>query len=351
MMDKISIIVPCYNVQDYLEECVESIIKQTYFNWELILVDDGSKDLSSQICDRYVQEDSRVRVIHKPNGGLVSARNAGYEVAKGDWIMYLDGDDWIELDTCEKIMQKIDEHNQPDIIFWKCIQELGNISIKGKWEWPCTDLYRTYVNDECRELAKNTLIYKSGIATAYCKLIKASYARDFNIFHNPHLKQGAEGLEFSLRAFYYARKALYVNEYFNHYRYNPQSISKKIDEKNTQYLVDCFNVMKNDIEAFVDRKTYMEPLYQRICYVLIAIALNTYFHKDNKDSLFLKCQKYSLVIRNNKILYDSIKYCNVSVFDKQRRITFYMIKYKLYFMLPIISWLKLYMLKRGKFNY
>jgi len=89
-MDKMSIIVPCYNVQDYLEECVESIVNQTYLNWELILVDDGSKDLTSQICDDYAKKDSRIKVIHKQNGGLVSARNTGYDAATGDWHMYLD---------------------------------------------------------------------------------------------------------------------------------------------------------------------------------------------------------------------------------------------------------------------
>lgn len=350
-MDIISIIVPCYNVESYLIDCIESVVNQTDLNWELILVNDGSKDKTSLICDNYAEEDSRIKVIHKENGGLVSARNAGYVVATGNWIMYLDGDDWIDTNTCEKLQTYIHDHKDVDIVFWKCIQELQNISIKGKWDWGCDEQCKLYTNEQCKYLAQHTLVYKSGIATAYCKLIRAEYARDNGIIHDSTLRQGAEGLEFSLRAFYHAKKVLYVNEYFNHYRYNPQSISKKIDEKNTQYLIDCFTVMKKNIEVFTNKRVYMEAFYQRVCYVLIAIALNTYFHKDNKDSLFLKCRKYSSIIKGNEILYNSVRYCDISVLDKQRRIAFYMIKYKMFFLLPIVSWIKLFMLKRGKYNY
>ena len=96
MEDKmISIIVPVYNAEKYLDKCVESIIRQTYTNWELILVDDGSKDSSSEMCDKWSKTDPRIRVIHKTNGGLSSARNAGLEIAKGEYIGFVDADDYI----------------------------------------------------------------------------------------------------------------------------------------------------------------------------------------------------------------------------------------------------------------
>ena len=90
----ISVIVPVYKVEEYLRHCVDSILAQTYKDFELLLVDDGSPDKCPQICDEYVAVDSRVRVIHKPNGGLISARNAGILAAKGDYVCILDGDDW-----------------------------------------------------------------------------------------------------------------------------------------------------------------------------------------------------------------------------------------------------------------
>ena len=89
-----TVIVPIYNVEKYLVRCVDSILAQTFPDFELILVDDGSSDRCPEICDAYAAGDARVRVIHKPNGGLVSARNAGIMAAKGDYICYVDGDDW-----------------------------------------------------------------------------------------------------------------------------------------------------------------------------------------------------------------------------------------------------------------
>ncbi len=103
---KVSIIIPIFNVSLYLSECVDSVLQQTYGDFECILVDDGSTDDSSTICDSYQEKDSRIRVIHKMNGGLSSARNAGLKMATGDYVFFLDGDDWIIPDTIE-VMVKI----------------------------------------------------------------------------------------------------------------------------------------------------------------------------------------------------------------------------------------------------
>lgn len=351
MKPLISIIVPCYNIDNYLYYCVDNILNQTYQNWELILIDDGSTDQTPQICDKYAEKDKRIKVIHKPNGGLVSARNAGYEIAKGDWHMYIDGDDWIDTDTCEKLYHYIQIHGSVDIIFWKCIQELDNQSIKGKWEWGCTDKEHLYINEECHELAKHTLIYKSGIATACCKLIRTDYTRQYGIIHDPRLRQGVEGLEFSLKAFYYARKALFVNEYFTHYRYNPTSISKKVNERNTGYLIECLDVIKEDIDKCTNKADMEKALYHRICYILIAIAMSTYFHPANQDSLLTQIKKYRTVIKDNELFVNALKRGDTTGMDKQRKLTLFFIRTKMYFMLAIIAYLKQYFLKRGKYNY
>ncbi len=102
----ISIIVPIYNIKDYLEKCIESILRQTYRNLEIILVDDGSTDGSGQICDEYAKKDSRIVVIHKENGGLVSARKAGAKAATGDYVIDVDGDDWIGESRIENLVLK-----------------------------------------------------------------------------------------------------------------------------------------------------------------------------------------------------------------------------------------------------
>lgn len=106
----LSVIIPVYNVEAYLEKCVESILTQSYSNLEVILVNDGSKDGSGAICDGFVQKDSRVRVIHKENGGLSSARNAGIEAASGAYITFVDSDDWIEEGAYAHLMSLIERY-------------------------------------------------------------------------------------------------------------------------------------------------------------------------------------------------------------------------------------------------
>ena len=104
MNDLISVIVPVYNVEQYLNQCVDSILGQTHSNLEVILVDDGSPDACGEICEEYASHDSRVRVIHKENGGLSDARNAGLDIAQGDYIGFVDSDDWIEPDMFEYLL-------------------------------------------------------------------------------------------------------------------------------------------------------------------------------------------------------------------------------------------------------
>lgn len=99
----ISVIVPIYNVSQYLPQCMESILAQSWQDMEIILVDDGSKDECPRLCDEYAAQDARVRVMHKPNGGLSDARNAGMRVAKGEWIYFIDSDDWMHPDALRQL--------------------------------------------------------------------------------------------------------------------------------------------------------------------------------------------------------------------------------------------------------
>lgn len=115
-MDLISIIVPVYNVENYIRECIDSILAQTMRSFELILVDDGSKDASGRICDEYADADDRIRVIHKENGGLSSARNRGLDEAKGDYICFVDSDDAVSADYLEKLYAAIKKDNADIVV-------------------------------------------------------------------------------------------------------------------------------------------------------------------------------------------------------------------------------------------
>ena len=112
----ISIVVSIYNEWEYLDKCIDSIVNQTYKNIEIILVDDGSTDCCGEICDKYAEQDSRIIVIHKPNGGLVSARKAGTKEASGDYIINVDGDDWIEKERIQNLVKGIEQYHA-DIIY------------------------------------------------------------------------------------------------------------------------------------------------------------------------------------------------------------------------------------------
>lgn len=124
----ISIIVPVYNVEKYLCECINSIINQKVKHWELILVDDGSTDRSGSICDNYVTKDNRIRVIHKQNGGVSSARNIGIEEAKGEWLVFVDADDWVDENYLTLIFENIDRGYQ--IIHFGYNKQLSDGSIQ-----------------------------------------------------------------------------------------------------------------------------------------------------------------------------------------------------------------------------
>lgn len=119
----ISVIIPIYNVEDYLEQCINSVCTQSYENLQIIIVDDGSTDNSLSVCKKYQERDRRVEVLHKENGGQTSARKAGLRTAAGEYVSFVDGDDWIDRDTFEKIIPYLSEPVRADIVAYGCIEE------------------------------------------------------------------------------------------------------------------------------------------------------------------------------------------------------------------------------------
>lgn len=171
---KISVIVAAYKVEKYLRKCVDSILAQTYKNLEVILVDDGSPDSSGIICDEYASKDCRVRVLHKLNGGQSTARNAALDVAQGDYIGFIDGDDWIEPNMYEVLLGEIMKESA-DIV------QCGwyKVSPEGAKESPFTEQFREcYTSDEGLE----ELVQSKGghlNTSVCCKLFKKEVAQKF----------------------------------------------------------------------------------------------------------------------------------------------------------------------------
>ena len=133
-MSKISIIVPIYNAEKFLNKCIKSILKQTFENFELILVNDGSTDKSLDICNKYAKSDKRIKVINKKNEGSVLARKRGIKEAKGDYVIFVDADDWISINALEVINEEINNNNADVIVFnyYKVLKNLSAIKRKNK---------------------------------------------------------------------------------------------------------------------------------------------------------------------------------------------------------------------------
>lgn len=182
-MCKVTIITPVYNAEKYLESCIDSILTQTHKDIELLLIDDGSTDLSGYICDRYAAEDNRVSVFHKSNGGVSSARNFGIDNANGDWIMFVDGDDWIDTKFIEKMLTKAADEDA-DIVMCDCyfVTKAKNVYHKMySWGKQGTHGISEYISTTWTtmwgSLHKRSLYAKTG----YKCPLNITYCEDFHL--------------------------------------------------------------------------------------------------------------------------------------------------------------------------
>lgn len=169
MKDLVSIIIPVYNVQKYLERCITSIINQTYNNIEIILVDDGSTDKSGKMCDEWMNKDDRIVTIHKENGGLSSARNTGMSKSNGKYLLFVDSDDYIDLNAVQTLVSTIESHNA-DIVICNRYHffESGKIFVKFKNDYEYLDLDNKHAifemnNFEYFDMSATCKLYKKDI--------------------------------------------------------------------------------------------------------------------------------------------------------------------------------------------
>lgn len=212
---KVSIIIPVYKVEDYLDKCVDSAVSQTYQNLEVILVDDGSPDRCPAMCDDWATRDGRIRVIHKENGGLSSVRNVGVKAATGDFITHLDSDDWLELNAIELLVAE-QERTDADVVWGKALMHapegntvLGEPHYKNKHEW----------------LLCYSKLTGNIVMACWRRLIRRSLLVDNNI----HAVEGCNYAEDKVQMTqiaYYANSFSYIDDIVYHYnRLNEDSLT------------------------------------------------------------------------------------------------------------------------------
>lgn len=228
----VSIVIPVYNVEKYLRQCLDSVVNQTYGNLEIVCVNDGSPDKSLDILREYEQKDQRVKVIDIENHGLSGARNVGTDQCSGDYLFYIDSDDWIDLNTVEASMCAAQE-NDADLVLWNYMKEYDSYSqsvvvFKKK---------AYYYGNEYKQLYKR-LVGLTGnqlrhpeqcdsISTAWGKLYRMSVIKDHNIQFVDTKIIGTEDLLFNAEVFKYCNSAVVLPECFNHYRkFNAASLTR-----------------------------------------------------------------------------------------------------------------------------
>ena len=255
----VSVIIPVYKVEDYLAECVDSVINQTYRNLEIILVDDGSPDACGAMCDAYAAQDERVRVIHRTNGGLSAARNSGMDIATGEFITFLDSDDWMYIGTIEGYMQCFAKYPELDLvessIYWGSSLE------------PCN------VGEYIGELQEDHICSGAELLHYFCtNPSPVSLPAAWNKCYRAQLLQGHrfpegrvyEDLEFQLRLYPYVKNYMLWKQVNYYYRENREgAITERKATKIIPSFVDCYENLKQiilDIEAQIARGEVMSGL-------------------------------------------------------------------------------------------
>ncbi|MFI3283284.1 MAG: glycosyltransferase [Rikenellaceae bacterium] len=231
----ISVVIPVYRVERYLRECVDSVLNQSYRALEVILVDDGSPDSSPQICDEYAGRDSRVKVIHKTNGGLSDARNGGMEMATGDYILFLDSDDyWDDSKAVERGVAMLESNPEIDMLYFECKQLYGN-QLNCK---PPIDISR--VNGQSKVEAMEYLIAQDRfIVTAWSKFVRRSIVVDNSL----EFKLGllSEDYDWNFKILIHSKVIWMMESDFYIYRMRDDSI---ISTMSTKHLFDILSIVE-----------------------------------------------------------------------------------------------------------
>ncbi|WP_230574325.1 glycosyltransferase [Bacillus rhizoplanae] len=294
MKPKISIIVPIYMVERYIEKCVDSLINQTYKNIEIILVDDGSPDNCPDICDSYIKKDPRIRTIHKENGGLSDARNAGLREAIGEYILFVDSDDYIDKDTCERFMSVIGM-NKADIVVGNAKRIEGrNVSLMKHSNFKEGQVVtgEQYLMEELRS------------GTMYMAAWLNLYNRTFLLKNNLEFKVGLlhEDEQFTPRVFLKAKRVISTNILFYNYLIREGSITTTKNKlKNAEHIMKICKELEqiySEIQNNDLRKLLNDNLVNKYLNIFQVAGLYKAEYSYLVDKSFLKSKAYT---RKNKV--------------------------------------------------
>lgn len=267
---EVSVIIPVYNVKSYLKRCVESVLNQSYKNIEIVLVDDGSTDESGKMCDDLSNEYKRIQVFHKPNGGLGSARNYGIEHTKGDYILFLDSDDYIEHNTIEEMIK----YSDYDIVccgFDRVDEETKKIYSKEMIGMSFDELY---VNDET--INETAFLSPSG----WGKLIKRDLIGTTRFSSN---KKSIEDTLFYLEIIPKTKKIKYVKEILWHYTVRKNSLIMALtEEKADLFEKELLDIKQKYIECNYSKEKLNFLTVETFIHNCISIPSRLYNNKDVK---------------------------------------------------------------------
>ena len=313
----ISIIIPVFNAGKSIEKTIKSVINQTYRDIEIICVDDGSTDDTLDILKTYANQDARIKVFHQKNKGVSGARNRALCEVTGEFIMFLDSDDWIELNTCEIAINKMME-NKIDVVMWPYIRECGNQSLPKvifQQEYYFNEqeikrkLHRRFVGLYEEELASPETA--DALCTVWGKLYRREVIIDHKItFYDLNEIGTYEDGLFNLEVFRWVKSALYIPEYLYHYRRdNNLSLSNKYNSKLKVQWNRLFDIILKYIQQNHYGVEYYLALNNRIAFSLIGLGINEYNSSKSvcgriRELRAIICeQRYCIAIENLNFKY------------------------------------------------
>lgn len=281
-MALISIIVPVFNVEHYIEDCLASLINQTLKDIEVLIIDDGSSDSSRKICDNFGSLDNRIKCFHRKNEGVAAARNFGLEIAKGDFLMFVDSDDWIDIDTCE-IALKLALKYKVDVLMWSYIREYPDRSIKK-----IIDLREgLYTGKDIKQLIHRRIIGLAGkelrnpqnsdaLAPVCLKMYRKELLKNKKIhFVSTKLIGTSEDALFNLELFSFVERFYFINQPLYHYR---KEIRTTLTIGYKPWLFERWQVLHKKMGDIVKRDSlgpdFNDALKNRVCLSMIGLGLN-----------------------------------------------------------------------------
>lgn len=314
-MKKISIIVPVYNVEDYLKRCIDSLISQTYSNIEIILVDDGATDNSGKICDEYEEKDERIKVIHKKNGGLSDARNVGLDKSMGDYVCFVDSDDYIEKDMIENLYNIIEKDNS-DISCCAKVLEYSNKTIERNNR-------SMFCIDNISGLGK--MFTFDDIDTSACdKIFKKE------LFHNVKFPLGKyyEDMGTIYKIFEKAKKISHTPKIGYHYCIRDNSITKeKFSAKQFQLLYFAEEIKDEMSKKYPEIKEQIYSFYYlQLIDILVKLKKASNFNEHKTE--YKKIKKFY-----NKNIFNIIKNRYIQFYKKIMAILIYLKFYRIVILL------------------